>query len=155
MTGSAPLEGLAVPSPSLPAARWRRRWNAVGGTTVTGAIVFLGLWEAVVFVFEVPRYIVPAPSAVARQFVRHFRLIWQYTLVTGTETLIGYVIAVMVGVPLSMLVAFSRFLERTLYPSAVALEMVPKIAFAPIFVTWFGFGFAPKMIIVFMVCFFP
>src|SRR5262249_11722036 len=50
---------------------------------------------------------------------------------------------------------FSRFLERTLYPSAVALEMVPKIAFAPLFVTWFGFGFAPKMIIVFMVCFFP
>jgi NitT/TauT family transport system permease protein len=58
-------------------------------------------------------------------------------------------------VPLAVLVAFSKFLERTLYPSAVTLEMVPKIAFAPLFVTWFGFGFAPKMLIVFMVCFFP
>src|SRR5262245_49176188 len=155
MASSAPLDRLIVPAPAVPTARWHRAWNAMGGTTLTGALAFLAVWEAVVYVFEVPRYIVPAPSAIARQFVRHFRLIWHYTVVTGTETLIGYVIAVVVGVPLSMLVAFSRFLERTLYPSAVALEMVPKIAFAPIFVTWFGFGFAPKMIIVFMVCFFP
>src|SRR5262249_15556666 len=155
MGGPAPLDGVLAPATSVPMVRWRRRWNAVGGTTVTGAVLFLALWEAVVYVFEVPRYIVPAPSAIVRQFVRNFRLIWHYTLVTGMETLIGYVIAVVIGVPLSMLVAFSRFLERTLYPSAVALEMVPEIAVAPIFVIWFGFGFAPKMIIVFMVCFFP
>src|SRR5262249_61034293 len=49
----------------------------------------------------------------------------------------------------------SPFLERPLYRSAVALEMVPKVAFGPIFVAWFGFGFPPNMIIVFMVCFFP
>jgi NitT/TauT family transport system permease protein len=154
MATTTPADGL-VPVVSASAIGWRRRWNAVGGTTVSGAIAFVVLWETVVVVFEVPRYIVPAPSAVFRQFVRHFPLIWHYTLVTGAETLIGYMIAVVIGVPLSMLVAFSPFLERTLYPSAVALEMVPKIAFAPIFVTWFGFGFAPKMVIVFMVCFFP
>ncbi len=136
-------------------AGWRDRWDAFAGTTITGAVAFFVLWELVVDLFEVPRYIVPAPSAVYRSFLRHFPLIWKYTLVTGGETLVGYLIAVTVGVPLAMLVAFSRFLERTLYPSAVALEMVPKIAFAPLFVTWFGFGFAPKMIIVFMVCFFP
>jgi NitT/TauT family transport system permease protein len=154
MATTAPADGF-VPVIRAPATRWRRRWNAIGGTTLSAAIVFLALWEAVVYVFEVPRYIVPAPSAVYRQFVRQFPLIWRYTLVTGTETVVGYVIALVIGVPLSMLVAFSPFLGRTLYPSAVALEMVPKIAFAPIFVTWFGFGFAPKMIIVFMVCFFP
>src|SRR5262245_26814906 len=136
-------------------ARWRERWDAFAGTTVLGAVVFFVAWELIVRVFEVPRYILPAPSAVFRQFIRQFPMIWKYTLVTGGETLVGYVIACTIGVPLAMLVAFSRFLERTLYPSAVALEMVPKIAFAPIFVTWFGFGFAPKMIIVFMVCFFP
>jgi NitT/TauT family transport system permease protein len=136
-------------------ARWRERWDAVGGTTIAAAVAFFALWEAAVQLLEVPRYIVPAPTAVGRQFVRHFPLIWKYSLVTGTETVIGYLIAVTLGVPLAMLVAFSRFLGRTLYPSAVALEMVPKIAFAPLFVTWFGFGFAPKMIIVFMVCFFP
>jgi len=152
-SGSSAL-GTVAPASVTP-ARWRRRWNAWGGTTFTAVIAFFVLWELVVFVFEIPRYIVPAPSAVFRQFVRNFPLIWKYTLVTAGETSVGYVIAVVIGVPLSMLVAFSPFLERTLYPSAVALEMVPKIAFAPIFVTWFGFGFPPKMIIVFMVCFFP
>jgi NitT/TauT family transport system permease protein len=136
-------------------ARWRGRWDAFAGTTVLGAVVFFVAWELVIRVFEVPRYILPAPSAVFRQFIHHLPTIGKYTLVTGGETLIGYVIACTIGVPLAMLVAFSRLLERTLYPSAVALEMVPKIAFAPLFVTWFGFGFAPKMIIVFMVCFFP
>jgi NitT/TauT family transport system permease protein len=148
-----------TPDPGLARARlgrdWRAQWDAFGGTTVTSLIGFFLVWELVVDLFQVPRYIVPAPSAVSRQFVRQFPLIWKYTMVTGGETLIGYAIACTIGVPLAMWVAFSPFLERTLYPSAVALEMVPKIAFAPLFVTWFGFGLAPKMIIVFMVCFFP
>jgi NitT/TauT family transport system permease protein len=54
-----------------------------------------------------------------------------------------------------MLTGFSKILRQTFYPFAVALEMVPKIAFAPLFVVWFGFGFLPKMVIVFLVCFFP
>jgi NitT/TauT family transport system permease protein len=136
-------------------APWRTRWHAFGGTTVASLILFFAAWEAVVDVLRIPRYIVPAPSAVFRQFIVHVPLIWKYTLVTGGETLIGFAIAVCIGVPLAMLVAFSKFLQRTLYPSAVTLEMIPKIAFAPLFVTWFGFGFLPKMIIVFMVCFFP
>lgn len=136
-------------------ARWRAGWSAFGGPTITSLILFFAAWEAIVDVFQVPRYIVPAPSAVYRQLIVHFPLIWKYTLVTGGETLVGFAAAVGIGIPLAMLVAFSKFLQRTLYPSAVTLEMVPKIAFAPLFVTWFGFGFAPKMIIVFMVCFFP
>jgi len=154
-----PAEGLDRAEPPSPraggGARWRQRWGALGGTTVTSVILFFAAWELVVDLFHVPRYIIPAPSAVFRQFVVHFPLIWKYTLVTGGETLVGFVIAVVIGIPLAVAVAFSKFLERTLYPSAVTLEMVPKIAFAPLFVTWFGFGFIPKMVIVFMVCFFP
>jgi NitT/TauT family transport system permease protein len=141
--------------PARPRAGWRERWNAIGGTTFVSVILFLVGWEAAVDLLHIPRYIVPAPSAVYRMFIFHFPLIAKYTLITGGETLIGFAIAVVIGIPLSMAVAFSKFLERTLYPSAVTLEMVPKIAFAPLFVTWFGFGFAPKMYIVFMVCFFP
>src|SRR5262249_8012669 len=66
-----------------------------------------------------------------------------------------FAVAILLGVPLSMFVAFSPLLRRTFYPLAVTLEMVPKIVFAPIFVTWFGFGFLPKILIVFLVCFFP
>src|SRR5437870_2133855 len=80
-------------------AGWRRQWGALGGTTVTGAVLFFAAWEAVVDLFQVPRYILPAPSAVFRQFILHFPLIWKYTLVTGGETLVGFVIAVTIGVP--------------------------------------------------------
>jgi NitT/TauT family transport system permease protein len=118
-------------------------------------IAVFGVWEAVIHIFEVKRYILPAPSKIAVQFVRNFPRIWDYTLVTGGETLAGFLVALAIGIPLALMIAFSSVLRRTIYPSAVTLEMVPKIAFAPIFVTWFGFGILPKVIIVFMVCFFP
>ncbi len=132
-----------------------RSWFSNARNTIFFVVGFLLFWEVAVIVFRIPRYILPSLSSIIRQFIRNFDLIWEYTLVTGYETLVGFVIAVAIGVPLAMLTAFSRLLRQTFYPFAVALEMVPKIAFAPLFVTWFGFGFIPKMIIVFLVCFFP
>lgn len=130
-------------------------WWSEGGTTVVFVICLLLAWEIGVRVFDVPRYILPALSSIIKQFFAHIDLIWQYAIVTGIETIVGYMLAVVLGIPLAMLVAFSKTLRQTFYPTAVALEMVPKIAFAPLFVVWFGFGFVPKMIIVFLVCFFP
>jgi NitT/TauT family transport system permease protein len=87
--------------------------------------------------------------------VRHLDRIFDYTLVTAFESLTGFALAILVGVPLALMVAFSPFLRRTLYPEAVTLEMVPKIALAPVFVTAFGFSIGPKIAMVFLVCFFP
>jgi len=130
-------------------------WLNNSRNTILFVIGFLLVWELSVRIFNIPRYILPSFSSVVKQFINNFQLIWQYTLVTGTETLIGFSIAVVLGIPLAMMTAFSRILRQTFYPFAVALEMVPKIAFAPVFVVWFGFGFLPKMVIVFLVCFFP
>jgi NitT/TauT family transport system permease protein len=130
-------------------------WLWESKNTIIFVVAFLVAWEMAVTVFKIPRYILPSLSSVIRQMVKNWELIWQYTLVTGMEAFIGFTIAVALGVPLAMLTGFSRILRQTFYPFAVALEMVPKIAFAPLFVVWFGFGFMPKMIIVFLVCFFP
>lgn len=130
-------------------------WAWDSKTTIIFFLAFLVFWEGSVRVFKIPRYIIPSLTSIVQEFFKHIDLIWEYTLVTGWETIVGYTIAVVIGVPLAMLVGFSKFLRQTLYPTAVALEMVPKIAFAPLFVVWFGFGFVPKMIIVFLVCFFP
>ena len=78
-----------------------------------------------------------------------------YTWITGTEAVIGYVLAVVLAVPLGLAIAFSSVLRRTIYPFFVSLEMTPKIAFAPLFISWLGFGMLPKVIIVILVCFFP
>ena len=130
-------------------------WFWESKNTIIFVVSFLVAWELAVTVFKIPRYILPSLSNVVRQLIKNWELIWQYTLVTGMEAFIGFTIAVALGVPLAMLTGFSRILRQTFYPFAVALEMVPKIAFAPLFVVWFGFGFMPKMIIVFLVCFFP
>jgi NitT/TauT family transport system permease protein len=120
----------------------------------TGVLFFI-FWEAAIRLLQVPLYILPPPSMVLREFAAHFDLIWHHTLVTANETVVGYAIAAVLGIPLAIVVAFSEILRRTLYPAAVTLEMVPKIAFAPIFVIWFGFSFPAKMLVVFLVCFFP
>src|SRR4029077_14634338 len=82
------------------------------------------------------------------------RLIY-YTYVTGVETVIGYTVALLISVQLGLAIAFSFFLRRTIYPFFVSIEMTLKIAFAPLFISWLGFGLLPKVIIVFLVCFFP
>src|SRR4029434_1515858 len=89
------------------------------------------------------------------QFAQKFPRIWDYTLVTGQETLVGFAVAILLGVPMGLLVAFSPLLRRTFYPLAVTLEMVPKIVFAPVFISWWGLGFTPKIYVVVLVCFFP
>ncbi len=130
-------------------------WLAEAWLPLAFAVGFFLLWEAIVRGFGVPRYILPAPSRIFYEFFLNWPRIWQYTLVTGGETLAGFTIAILASVPLALLTAFSGTMRRTFYPAAVTLEMVPKIAFAPLFVTWLGFGYLPKVIIVFLVCFFP
>jgi NitT/TauT family transport system permease protein len=76
-------------------------------------------------------------------------------VVTTSEILAGYALAVAVSVPLALAIAYSRFMEETVYPVIVFLQIVPKIAVAPLFLIWFGFGFTPKLLLVFLLSFFP
>jgi NitT/TauT family transport system permease protein len=67
----------------------------------------------------------------------------------------GYLLAVIVSIPLALAVVRWRFVEESVYPLVVFLQIIPKIAIAPLFIIWFGFGFGPKLLIVFLLCFFP
>ena len=132
-----------------------RGWMADMLTPLLFGVGCFVLWEAAVQLLRVPMYILPPPSAIFVQFALKFPRIWEYTLVTGQETLVGFAVAILLGVPMGLLVAFSPLLRRTFYPLAVTLEMVPKIVFAPVFISWWGLGFAPKIYVVVLVCFFP
>jgi len=132
-----------------------RNWMAETLTPLLFGVGCLALWEAVVQLLHVPLYVLPPPSAILTQFVMKFPRIWEYTLVTGQETLVGFAASILLGVPMGLLVAFSPLLRRTFYPLAVTLEMVPKIVFAPVFISWWGLGFLPKIYVVVLVCFFP
>ncbi|HSI40754.1 MAG TPA: ABC transporter permease [Xanthobacteraceae bacterium] len=116
---------------------------------------FFLAWEYGVRLFGVPAYIVPTPYEIVTKGWADIPRLIDYTLITGSETLIGYLLAIAIGLPVGLAIAFSPMLRRTVYPFFVSLEMVPKIAFAPLFISWLGFGLLPKVIIVVLVCFFP
>jgi NitT/TauT family transport system permease protein len=139
--------------------RWRQggivRWLSRSWLAILFFVLFFGFWELSIGLFEIPPYILNRPSEIVTRGWADIDRLLYYTYVTGLETIIGYAIAIVVAVPLGLAIAFSSFLRRTIYPFFVSVEMVPKIAFAPLFISWLGFGLLPKIIIVFLVCFFP
>ena len=118
-------------------------------------IGFFLFWEYAIVWFDVPRYILTPPSMIFEKGMADLNRLLYYTYVTGVESVLGYAVALVLAVPIGLAIAFSSILKRTIYPFLVSIEMVPKIAFAPLFISWLGFGLLPKVIIVFLVCFFP
>ncbi len=142
-------------SERVPAAARLHAWFHNSWMFVAFFIGFFLVWEYSVEFFHIPLYILTPPSMVVRKGWADIDRLVAYTWITGLESVLGYVVAVVVALPLGLAIAFSSILRRTIYPFFVCLEMVPKIAFAPLFISWLGFGLLPKVIIVFLVCFFP
>lgn len=120
-----------------------------------GVLAILAVWELIVRLFNVPIYIIPAPSAIIATIVSQYPILLQNSVATLGEILAGFGLSVAVGVPLAIAIAYSRFMERVLYPILVSSQTVPKIAVAPLFIVWFGFGTLPKVIVAFLIAFFP
>lgn len=123
-------------------------------TLLSFAILLLA-WEVLVRLFGVKLYILPPPSTV-------LTTLWVKRLTIGTAAwytaqpmLIGYAFAVLVGVALALSFALSRLVESIVYPQIVFLQIIPKIAIAPLFMIWFGYGLTSKVLIVFLLSFFP
>lgn len=118
-------------------------------------LLVLLVWEAIVRVFEIPHYVLPTPSGIVSEGIRNAPLITPHYGVTFYEATLGLLAAIIIGIPAGMVLSYSQFLRRSFYPLFVFLDEIPKVAFAPLLVTWFGFGLEPKMILTFIICFFP
>jgi NitT/TauT family transport system permease protein len=112
-------------------------------------------WEAATRVFDWPIWLVPGPDDVWNALSENRSLLPHHFRVTLVETLLGFALAILVGVPLAVAIAYSRLLERTIYPVLLGLNAVPKVAIAPILVLWMGFGYGPKVVVTFLLCVFP
>ncbi|HJU22362.1 MAG TPA: ABC transporter permease [Casimicrobiaceae bacterium] len=113
------------------------------------------IWELCVRLFNVPAYLLPPPSAIARRIVVDYKLVAINAWVTLGEVLAGYGLAIVVSIPLAAILSQFRVVENAIYPTLVASQTIPKVAIAPILVVWFGFGLLPKILIAFLICFFP
>jgi len=112
-------------------------------------------WEAAARLGAVEDYLLPAPSEVGRALVTDRELLFPDAWVTAQEVLLGFVIAVALGLGLAVLLHLSTVVRQAVYPLVVASQAVPVIVIAPILVIWFGFGMAPKLIVIALICFFP
>lgn len=122
------------------------------GLGLGGAVV---VWHFAVMLFDVPFYVLPPPVEVARTLVTEWSgQIWTQTWVTLQESVGGYLLAIVVSVPLAILLTYSRLADRVFFPVLVVFQVIPKIALAPLFIIWLGFGMFPKMLISFLVAFF-
>ena len=120
---------------------------------VLAAIV--GGWEALARLGNVENYLLPAPSEVAQALVDDRHLLLSDTWVTAREVLLGFALALAVAIAIAVLLHLSPILRRAVYPLVIASQAVPVIVIAPILVIWLGFGIAPKLIVIAMICFFP
>jgi NitT/TauT family transport system permease protein len=105
--------------------------------------------------FQVKSYLLPPPSEVFVELFKARARIAEHLLVTMTSMVCGYLLAIVVAIPLAMAIAGSRTFEASVYPIVIFLQILPKIAIAPLFIIWFGFGLAPKILLVFLLSFFP
>ena len=122
--------------------------------TAFGASLLL-LWQALVVIFGYPKVILPAPSDIFTALVDDFAMIWQQTVPTVRDTLAGFALAALFGVGLASLLSFSRLLRDAIYPLIVVIQLVPKIAWTPLFIVWVGIGWQSRLTIAAFIGFFP
>ncbi len=115
----------------------------------------LGLWEGYVRLFDVQRWLLPSPSIIAKTIAESPGLLWRHSLVTLEEVVVGFGLALAVGVLLASSIALSRTLERAIYPFIIASQTIPIIVIAPLLLVWVGYGLTPKVIVVALIAFFP
>ncbi|OLB79739.1 MAG: ABC transporter permease [Actinobacteria bacterium 13_2_20CM_2_71_6] len=118
------------------------------------AVVFV-IWWFVAAREYVPNYLVPRPAQVFDTMRDQWRMLAHHTWVTLYETLLGFVLAVALGLGTAVLIAYSRSMDKAIYPLVLFAQVVPKVAIAPLLMVWFGNGLKPKVILAVLIAFFP
>lgn len=120
-------------------------------------VVLCTVWEITVRALDVSILILPPPSLIAERLGELVQdpEIWRHAGITASEIIGGFLLAVVLGVLVGVLLGKVAWLEMTVRPIIVLLQVVPKVAFVPLFVIWFGFGMSSKVIIAAMLAFFP
>src|SRR5437773_1075118 len=124
-------------------------------TPIAGVLVFLAIWQIGVMLSKVPAYLLPAPTEIAWTFIDEFPKLLRHGWVTTYEMLLGYMLAVAVAIPLAIAITSSQRFDRFVTPQMLFFQVVPKVAIAPLFLVWFGVGVTPKILVAFLISFFP
>lgn len=118
-------------------------------------VILIAAWLFGVHVLQLPNYLLPAPSAVLERLTTDFSYLMWHSGVTTFVSLSGFFLSIAIGVPLAVLIVSSQALDKALMPWLILSQTFPKVALAPLITVWFGLGMAPKVMVTFLVAFFP
>ena len=132
-------------------------WVALVVPPTITALILLGIWEFVSSSGMVDEIILPAPSSIADAMVDIVQesFFWNATWVTTQEAVIGFAAGVLIAWVLGTLIGLFRRFSLAVYPPVVGFQIMPRVALAPVFLTWFGFGISSKIVMAATICFFP
>jgi NitT/TauT family transport system permease protein len=132
---------------------WRGIKKLVPAVGLTVSVVIV--WEVTIRLFKVPTFVLPAPTAILVSLIENRGPLAIAAKATAIEIVFGFILAAAVGILVALVIArFERF-GRALYPLIVLFQNVPKVALAPIFILWFGYDLAPKVLLIVVIAFFP
>lgn len=156
VNGNAPASPPVRPVAAAPraAAGWKKPAMRIV-PPLAAFLVFVGGWEFLVALSGMKPYLLPKPSDIYEAVRTNWSSLLVSVRTTALEAVIGFAIAVVLGVGSAILLSLSKWLERSVYPYAIILQTIPIVAVAPIIVIWFGAGMNAIVIITFMMTFFP
>ncbi|WP_255503484.1 ABC transporter permease [Caballeronia sp. EK] len=141
------------PRPSAGMRKIRRLgWNLLPPLTF---VAIIAIWAAAVRLFDIPAYFMPGPGLVFSRLVEEYPQLWSNSIVTVTEIVWGFGLTIVTAIPVGLVIALSPLAKQVVYPPLMFLQLVPKIAVAPLFLVWLGFGIESKVLLTVLMTFFP
>ena len=127
-------------------------WNLLPPLTF---VAMVALWWGAVEAFSIPPYLLPGPGPVFSRLIGDAGMLWTHSQVTLIEILLGFGLTIVTAIPLGLLIALSALAKQIVYPPIMLMQLVPKIAVAPLFLVWLGFGLESKVLLTILMTFFP
>lgn len=118
-------------------------------------VLVIAAWLLAIYVLHVPSYLLPTPQAVVDRLVTDFAFLMRHSAVTTMVTLAGFFLSIAIGIPLAIAIVSSPLIDKAVMPWLVLSQTFPKVALAPLITVWFGLGLMPKVMVTFLVAFFP
>ena len=118
-------------------------WNSLPALSF---VAIVGAWAIAIPLFNIPKYLLPAPDAVFLRLFSDWQQLWSNSLITLLEIVLGFGLTLVTAIPLGLVIALSPLAKQVVYPPLMFMQLVPKIAVAPLFLVWLGFGIESKVL---------
>lgn len=146
-----------VPQIRRETAPWMRTirailWNALPALSF---VAIIAGWALAIELFKIPKFLLPAPDDVFIRLFSDWEQLYSNSLITLLEIVLGFGLTLVTAIPLGLVIALSPLAKQVVYPPLMFMQLVPKIAVAPLFLVWLGFGIESKVLLTLLMTFFP